>query len=61
MSVTIEQMTAAKLAYEVLKTLDQQKEYFRTRDKQVLIVSKQMEAELRRKCIAAIAQAEPSV
>jgi hypothetical protein len=47
-------MSTADLAEQVLKVLDKQAEYFKMRDRSVLIMSKQMEAALRQACIAEI-------
>jgi hypothetical protein len=54
----MEDLKAAELAFEVLKVLDKQKDYFRNRDKETLIESKAMEKALREKCVRVIAQAE---
>ena len=51
-------MQTSELARKVLKVLDKQAEYFSTRDRSVLIVSKRMEQELRKECTLEIMKAE---
>jgi hypothetical protein len=53
-------MKIEELAHQVLKVLDGQQEYFRTRAKSDLENSKMLADDLRKKCIAVLAHAEPS-
>ncbi len=51
-------MTRLELAFAVLKVLDAQKRYFKSRDRDDLIVSKALEIALRKECGSIVGSGE---